>query len=100
MVRIEGGRVTSKTLSLWKGKRKGIPQRVIADREGSEGYPRGVEGLRRKGDECDPGAMVMGLTGLRKYRVLIKYCVFPLKFWIFLNSASSALALVFYLPCV
>ena len=34
------------------------------------------------------------------YRVFIKYCVFPLKFWIFLNSASSAAALVFYLPCV
>ena len=34
------------------------------------------------------------------YRVFIKYCVFSLRFWIFLNSASSALALVFYLPCV
>ena len=34
------------------------------------------------------------------YRVFIKYCVFFLKFWIFLNSASSAAALVFYLPGV
>ena len=34
------------------------------------------------------------------YRVFIKYCAFSLKFWIFLNSASSAAALVFYLPCV
>ena len=30
--------------------------------------------------------------------MFIKYCVFSLKFWIFLNSASSAAALVFYLP--
>ena len=34
------------------------------------------------------------------YRVFIKYCFFPLKFVIFLNSASSAAALVFYLPGV
>ena len=33
------------------------------------------------------------------YRVFIKYCVFfPENFVIFLNSASSAAALVFYLP--
>ena len=32
--------------------------------------------------------------------MFIKYCVFSLKCWIFLNSASSAAALVFYLPCV
>ena len=35
-----------------------------------------------------------------RYRVLIKYCVFPEIFVIFLNSASSAAALVFYLVCV
>ena len=34
------------------------------------------------------------------YRVFIKYCVFPKNFVIFLNSASSAEALVFYLPGV
>ena len=34
-----------------------------------------------------------------KYRVFIKYCVFSLKCF-FLNSASSAAALVFYLPGV
>ena len=34
------------------------------------------------------------------YRVFINYCVFPLNFVIFLNSASSAAALVFYLPGV
>ena len=34
------------------------------------------------------------------YRVFIKYCVFPSNFVIFLNSASSAAALVFYLPGV
>ena len=34
----------------------------------------------------------------RSYRVFIKYCVFSLKFVIFLNSASSAAALVFDLP--
>ena len=34
------------------------------------------------------------------YRVFIKYCVFPKNFVIFLNSASSAAALVFYLPGV
>ena len=34
------------------------------------------------------------------YRVFIKYCVFSLKFCDFLNSASSAAALVFYLPVV
>ena len=32
------------------------------------------------------------------YRVFIKYCVFSLKGCNFLNSASSAAALVFYLP--
>ena len=32
------------------------------------------------------------------YRVFIKYCVFPEIFMIFLNSASPAAALVFYLP--
>ena len=31
------------------------------------------------------------------YRVFIKYCVFPENVVIFLNSASSAAALVFYL---
>ena len=35
-----------------------------------------------------------------QYRVFIKYCVFPYNFVIFLNSASSAAALVFYLPGV
>ena len=34
------------------------------------------------------------------YRVFIKYCVFPLHFFNFLNSTSSAAALVFYLPGV
>ena len=34
------------------------------------------------------------------YRVFINNCVFSLKFVIFLNSASSAAALVFYLPGV
>ena len=32
------------------------------------------------------------------YRVFIKYCVFSLNFVIFLNIASSAAALLFYLP--
>ena len=32
------------------------------------------------------------------YRVFIKYCVFPQNVVIFLNSVSSAAALVFYLP--
>ena len=36
----------------------------------------------------------------RYYWVFIKNCVFSLKFVIFLNSASSAAALVFYLPGV
>ena len=31
-------------------------------------------------------------------RVFIKYCIFPENFVIFLNSVSSAAALVFYLP--
>ena len=35
-----------------------------------------------------------------RYKVFIKYCVFPYNFVIFLNSASSAAALVFYLPGV
>ena len=35
-----------------------------------------------------------------RYRVFIKYCVFSFKFCDFLNSASSAAALVFYLPGV
>ena len=34
------------------------------------------------------------------YKVFIKYCVFSLKCCDFLNSASSAAALVFYLPGV
>ena len=34
------------------------------------------------------------------YRVFNKYCVFHENFVIFLNSASSAAALVFYLPGV
>ena len=38
------------------------------------------------------------LFNYQRYRVFIQYCLFPLKFWIFLNSASSAAALVFYLP--
>ena len=33
-----------------------------------------------------------------RYRVFLRYCVFFLNFVIFLNSASSAAALVFYLP--
>ena len=37
---------------------------------------------------------------VKKYSVYIKYCVFPLNVVIFLNSASSAAALVFYLPGV
>ena len=32
--------------------------------------------------------------------MFIKYCVFSLRFWIFLNSASSAASAGFYLPCV
>ena len=43
---------------------------------------------------------ISGRRHRNTYRVFIKYCVFPLKFWIFLNSASSAAALVFYLPGV
>ena len=35
-----------------------------------------------------------------KYRVFIKYCVFPKNVVIFLNSASSAAALVLDLPSV
>ena len=35
--------------------------------------------------------------GFRKYRVFIEYCAFSLNVVIFLNSASSAAALVFYL---
>ena len=34
------------------------------------------------------------------YRVFMKYCVLPGNFAIILNSASSAAALVFYLPGV
>ena len=34
------------------------------------------------------------------YRVFIKYCVFSLKFLIFLNSSTSPVALVFNLPGV
>ena len=34
------------------------------------------------------------------YRVFIKYCVFPKNVVIYLNSASSAAALVFYMPGV
>ena len=34
------------------------------------------------------------------YKMFMKYCVFPKNFVIFLNSASSAAALVFYLPRV
>ena len=37
---------------------------------------------------------------IRRYRVFINYCVFPYNFGIFLNSASSAAALVLYLPGV
>ena len=36
----------------------------------------------------------------KRYRVFIKYCVFPQYSVIFLNSASSAAALVLYLPGV
>ena len=36
----------------------------------------------------------------KKYRVLIKHCVFPQNVVIFLNSESSAAALVIYLPSV
>ena len=35
-----------------------------------------------------------------RYKVVIKYCVFPYNFVIFLNSVSSAAALEFYLPGV
>ena len=35
-----------------------------------------------------------------RYRVFIRYCVFTKNFVIFLNSASTAAALVFYLPGV
>ena len=45
-------------------------------------------------------ANILGKAPVIIYRVFIKYCVFSLKFGIFLNSASSAAALVFYLPCV
>ena len=38
------------------------------------------------------------IVAILRYRVLIKYCVFPQNVVIFLNSASSAVALVFYLP--
>ena len=40
------------------------------------------------------------IVAILRYRVLIKYCVFPQNVVIFLNSASSAVALVFYLPGV
>ena len=41
------------------------------------------------------------LPALLTYRVFIKHCVFfPSNFGIFLNSVSSAAALVFYLPCM
>ena len=40
--------------------------------------------------------MIMNL----RYRVFMKYCVFSLKFLIYLNSASSGAALEFYLPGV
>ena len=43
---------------------------------------------------------VAGQARLNSYRLFIKYCVFILTFWIFPNSASSAAALVFYLPRV
>ena len=49
------------------------------------------------------GVREQNLVGSLKrlfYRVFNKYCVFSLKFLIFLNSASSAAALVFYLPGV
>ena len=51
----------------------------------------------------DPGTAIITLQiifVLAKYRVFIKYCVFPYNFLNFLNSACSAAALVFYLPGV
>ena len=50
-------------------------------------------GKENEADDCT--SVLSGCT----YRVFIKYCVFS-SFFIFLNSASSAAALVFYLPGV
>ena len=47
-----------------------------------------------------PGKLGRRVPSASLYRVFIKNCVFPLNFVIFLNSASSAEALVFYLPGV
>ena len=45
--------------------------------------------------------IVFGFTDQNdRYRVFINYCVFSLNFFDFLNSASSAAMLVFYLPVV
>ena len=46
----------------------------------------------------DASHQMFWIKGNWMYRVFIKYCVFPQNDLIFLNSASSAVALVFYLP--
>ena len=48
----------------------------------------------------NPAIAVISLELMLNYRVFIKYCVFSLKCYDFLNSASSVAALVFYLPSV
>ena len=50
--------------------------------------------------EKEQKEVVTFLTQDNRYRVFIKYCVYSLKFCDFLNSVSSAAALVFYLPGV
>ena len=45
-------------------------------------------------------SLFLGLSYISFYKVFINYCVYSLKLCDFLNSASSAAALVFYLPCV
>ena len=49
---------------------------------------------------CTQVRMANQMILTRKYRVFIKYCFFPYNVVIFLNSVSSAAALVFYLPGV
>ena len=56
--------------------------------------------LHGNDDDMVRKIIIWGLVdwGFRKYRVFIEYCAFSLNVVIFLNSASSAAALVFYLP--
>ena len=53
----------------------------------------------RRPDMCDKAKDQSTDLSTNRYRVFIKYCVFfPSNFVIILNSASSAAAMVFYLP--